>query len=49
MREVEGLLLCVFWRRGDLKLRAYCFRGSKGAAGVPELGGDGLIGFFGTE
>lgn len=28
VREVEGLLLCVFWRRGDLKLRAYCFRGS---------------------
>ena len=24
----QGLLLCVFWRRGDLKLRAYCFRGS---------------------
>lgn len=28
VREVEGLLLCVFWRRGDLKLRAYCIRGS---------------------
>ena len=28
VREVEGLLLCVFWRRGDIKLRAYCFRGS---------------------
>lgn len=28
VREVEGLLLCVFWRRGDLKPRAYCFRGS---------------------
>ena len=28
VREVEGLLSCVFWRRGDLKLRAYCFRGS---------------------
>ena len=49
VREVEGLLLCVFWRRGDIKLRAYCFRGSKGAAGVPELGGNGLIGFFGAE
>lgn len=29
VREVEGLLLCVFWRRGDLKLRAYCFAAVK--------------------
>ena len=21
VREVEGLLLCVFWRRGDLKVK----------------------------
>lgn len=28
VREVEGLLLRVFWRRGELKLLAYCFRGS---------------------
>ena len=23
-----AFVVCVFWRRGDLKRRAYCFRGS---------------------